>query len=721
MKDWWKKEIVYQIYPRSFYDSNNDGIGDIQGIIQKLDYLSDLGITMLWICPIYKSPMDDNGYDISDYYDINPEFGTMNDVDELISEAKKRNMKIIMDLVINHTSEEHEWFKEAMNNPHSPKHDYYIFKQGKERPNNWRSVFGGSVWEKVKDRDEYYFHSFSKKQPDLNWENEELRKELYKMINWWLDKGIAGFRVDAINFIKKDQSYQNGIVDGQDGLSACFPYTRNQSGIEVFFKELREETFEKHNCMSVAETVGVKYSDLGIFIGEDGCFSMMFDFNYCNFDINEDEEWFRRQDWTVKDFRELLFTSQQEVQKLGWIASFLENHDQPRAIDKFIPKENHHYHSNTMLAGMFFNLRGTPFIYQGEEIGMENFVRDSLDDFDDISSHNQYHRAIEEGFSHAEAMKFLNQRSRDNSRVPMQWDDSKYGGFSQHEPWLKMCGNQSTINVENQIHDSHSIYSFYKEMINIRKKENTLVYGDFKAIENINDNVIAYQRIYKDQIIICLCNFADEVMKIPYISGTIFLNNYDTYTLKQLQPYQFVMLKGIKTHDYFMNSSRLGFSLWSDNDIELMISLYGQRDVSQFISANGVFTNNQIEHRLNNEINNYKQYHIQYYPLFSLIDHSFVGCCGLRPTNELNVYEIGFHIKKECRHQGFAAEAAKQVIHYAFTSLNATKIIAGHHPDNMASKALISNLGFKYIQDSYYEPTGLMHPTYAIRKDDSHA
>ena len=339
--EWWKKEVAYQIYPKSFKDSNGDGIGDLRGIIEKLDYLEDLGVTLLWLCPIYKSPMDDNGYDISDYYDINPEFGTMADLEELIEKAKAKGIKIIMDLVINHSSDEHAWFQEALKDPNSPYHDYYIFKSSKDgkEPNNWRSVFGGSVWQKVEGRDEYYFHAFSKKQPDLNWENPTLRQELYKMINWWLDKGIAGFRVDAINFIKKDQRYLDGPVDGQDGLSACFAYSRNQPGIEVFFDELKKETFEKHNCMTVAEAVGVQYKDLGIFIGEQGCFSMMFDFNYCNFDISEDEEWFKRQDWTTKQFKELLFTSQREVQKLGWIASFLENHDQPRAIDKFIYKK----------------------------------------------------------------------------------------------------------------------------------------------------------------------------------------------------------------------------------------------------------------------------------------------------------------------------------------------------------------------------------------------
>lgn len=543
MNEWWKNEIAYQIYPRSFKDSNHDGIGDIRGITEKLDYLSDLGVTLLWLCPIYKSPMDDNGYDISDYYDINPEFGTMEDLDELIDEAKKRNIKIIMDLVLNHSSDEHEWFKKALKDPECKEHDYYIFKQGKQRPNNWRSVFGGSVWEKVEGRDEYYMHSFSKKQPDLNWENPELRQELYKMINWWLEKGIAGFRVDAINFIKKDQSYCDGKVDGKDNLASCFDYCRNQPGIEVFFEELKKETFAKHNCMTVAEAVGVEYKDLGIFIGDQGCFSMMFDFNYSNFDIDEDEQWFNRKDWDIPSFKKLLFTSQEEVQKLGWIASFLENHDQPRAISKFFPdKKDHDYYTNTLLAGMFFNLRGTPFIYQGEEIGMENFERTSIDDFDDISSISQYKRAIEEGHTKEDALHLINLRSRDNTRTPMQWDDSVFGGFSSHVPWIKMTGNQDMINAASQIHDPHSIYSFYKSMISIRKQEETLVLGDFKALKT-PDEVIGYSRSYKGEEIICLCNFSHESIPYDFEEGTILLSNYEENDALSLKPHQFIMIK----------------------------------------------------------------------------------------------------------------------------------------------------------------------------------
>ncbi len=313
MSECWKKEVVYQIYLRSFCDSNHDGIGDIQGIISKLDYLKDLGVTMLWIWPMYKSPLADNGYDISDYYDMLEDYGTMKDVDELIAEAKKRNIGILMDLVINHTSDEHAWFQEALKDPDSKYRNYYIFKKGVDgrAPTNWRSVFGGSVWEKVENEDTYYFHAFAKKQPDLNWENPEMRKDIYKMINWWLDKGISGFRVDAINFIKKGQRWC-------DGLSACFQFCRNKEGIEDFFHELREETFDKHQCMAVAEAVDVPYDQLETFIGKTGCFSMMFDFLHSNLDITKNEEWFPDQDWSIKAYKDALFASQIEINKLGW-------------------------------------------------------------------------------------------------------------------------------------------------------------------------------------------------------------------------------------------------------------------------------------------------------------------------------------------------------------------------------------------------------------------
>lgn len=398
-RQWWQKEIVYQIYPKSFNDSNGDGIGDIKGITEKLGYLSDLGVTMLWICPIYKSPMDDNGYDISDYFDLAPEFGKMEDLDELIEKASEKGIKIILDLVINHTSDEHKWFEEAISNPESKYHDYYIFKEGQEVPNNWRSVFGGSVWEKVKGRDEYYFHAFGKKQPDLNWENEEVRKTLYDMVNYWLEKGIAGFRIDAITFIKKDLTYKSLEADGVDGLVKCTKTSRNQPGIEKFLHELKRETFDKYNCVTVAEAPGVGYDELDDFIGEDGYFSMIFDFKYADLDVASGSEWFKRIPWTVKDLRERIMASQMAIQKYGWGANFIENHDQPRSTTKYLIEQQNNKDAIKMLGAMYFLLRGTPFIYQGQELGMTNFERKLIDEFNDISSIDQYYRAIQEGLS----------------------------------------------------------------------------------------------------------------------------------------------------------------------------------------------------------------------------------------------------------------------------------------------------------------------------------
>ena len=535
MKQWWQKEVVYQIYPKSFYDSNHDGIGDVQGIIQKLDYLKELGVTMLWICPIYASPMDDNGYDISDYYAIHPQFGTMEDVEELIQKAKAMGIKIIMDLVVNHTSDEHAWFQEAIKNPDSPYRDFYIFKEGKEghAPTNWRSIFGGSVWEKVPNEDNmYYFHAFQKKQPDLNWENPKMRQAIYDMINWWLDKGIAGFRVDAINFIKKNQAYPDGIADGTDGLCSCIDYSRNQEGIEVFFQELRKHTFDRHECMSVAEACGVPYRQLAPFIDEkDGCFSMMFDFNYCDFDIGDHEEWFIRKTWTPKEYRDMLFLSQQEVNALGWVASFLENHDQPRSVNKLIPiDEERNYYSKTMLGAMYFFLRGVPFIYQGQEIGMENACRHSIEEFDDCGSINQYHRALEEGFTEKEALHFVNMRSRDNARTPMQWNDATYAGFSDTAPWLALNDNYHMINVEKDRQDVHSIFKFYQAMIQLRQNSeysDILTYGDFKGMK-YQDEILAYQRSYEGHVVEVICNYSNTSQSVK-LDGDIqvLLSNDD--------------------------------------------------------------------------------------------------------------------------------------------------------------------------------------------------
>lgn len=549
-KKWWQKEIVYQIYPKSFQDSNDDGIGDLKGIISRLDYLKNLGVTMLWLCPIFQSPMADNGYDISDYLNIAEEFGTMEDLKELIFKAKEKDIKIILDLVLNHTSDEHKWFKEALKSKDSPYHDYYIFKESKDIPNNWRSVFGGSVWEKVPDRDEYYFHSFGKKQPDLNWENPVLRKELYKMINQWSQIGVAGFRVDAITFIKKDLSFKSQESDGIDGLVKCTKMVRNQEGIENLLFELKEETFKKYDCMTVAEAAGVRYDQLNDFIGEDGFFSMVFDFKYADLDIASGSEWFKRIPWNVEDLKKRIFDSQMFVQKYGWAANFIENHDQPRAATKYLLKYERNETAVKMLGAMYFFLRGTPFIYQGQELGMTNFKREKISDFDDLSSIDQYYRSIEEGYTEEEALEFVNLRSRDNTRTPFPWSNEKYGGFSKHKPWLKLIDNYDEINANIQVGKKNSIFEFYKSMISFRqtsKYSDCLIYGSIEPIETTNKDVIAYKRQYNGMIIYCYFNFTNKIVKencnkdfeiiFENLSGTELEDNLE------LKPFQAVLLK----------------------------------------------------------------------------------------------------------------------------------------------------------------------------------
>ena len=553
-KKWWKKEVGYQIYPRSFYDSNNDGIGDLNGITEKLDYLKDLGITLIWVCPIFKSPMDDNGYDISDYYDVNPEFGTKEDLEKLIVEAEKRGIKVILDLVINHTSDEHEWFLEALKNPESKYRNYYIFKRGENGlpPTNWRSHFGGSAWEKVEgEADEdgnemYYLHLFTKKQPDLNWENPEVRKELYQMVNYWLEKGIAGFRVDAINSIKKDARYLDLPVDGADGMAYNVEYTLNQPGIEEFLSELAKETFKKYNAMTVAETPMLEYERYNDFIGDDGFFTMIFDFSYTDLDMTKGGFYYSLRDIPTIELRDAIFESQLTQQKYGWGAPFFENHDLPRSLNKFFGEKANETNAK-LLANVFFFLRGTPFIYQGQEIGMDNFVRNDISEFDDIASKDQYQRALGEGFSSEEALYFVNKRSRDNSRTPMQWDNSKNAGFSKDEnskSWIKLTGSQATTNVADQINDKDSIFSHYKKMIDLRqngKYSDCLTFGDFISVPLENEKIIAYVRKYGNQKVLCISNFSElkQEVKLSEIAkalgekeikiGEILINNFDGF------------------------------------------------------------------------------------------------------------------------------------------------------------------------------------------------
>lgn len=554
--DWWKHAVVYQIYPKSFQDSNGDGIGDLKGIISRLDYLKRLGVNVLWLCPVYQSPMDDGGYDISDYYHIHPMFGDDADMDELIRKADGMGIKILMDLVVNHTSDEHEWFQQALKDPDSKYADYYIFKETADGnpPNNWRSYFGEPAWTRVEGTNRFYLHEFSRKQPDLNWENEALREEIYRMVNYWLDKGLAGFRIDAIGNIKKRLEYETFQPDGEDGLRYIGDWVLNQPGIEVFLRELNERTFRPHNSMTVAEA-NVPEELLNLFIGEEGFFSMVFDFSYTDIDVPATGEWFRPRDFTVEELRKAIFSSQRMVQEKGWGALYLENHDQNRSVNKYIPEEEIGYHSKTMLASLFFFLRGTPFIYQGQEIGMENIRMASIDDYDDIATRGQYARAMNAGLDKETAFDIVAKRSRDNSRTPMQWDSGKNAGFSSADrTWISVNPNYKSINAADQEHPD-SVLSFYRELIRLRKDSkysDIIISGEFLPYESEDPCVIAYQRSTAHERLLVIHNFQNRQSAIRLPKGhlkTVTGNFPDNHTQKdtpqrlyRLLPYECIAL-----------------------------------------------------------------------------------------------------------------------------------------------------------------------------------
>jgi len=554
--DWWKHAVVYQIYPKSFQDSNGDGIGDLKGIISRLDYLKRLGVNVLWLCPVYQSPMDDGGYDISDYYHIHPMFGDDADMDELIRKADGMGIKILMDLVVNHTSDEHEWFQQALKDPDSKYADYYIFKETADGnpPNNWRSYFGEPAWTRVEGTNRFYLHEFSRKQPDLNWENEALREEIYRMVNYWLDKGLAGFRIDAIGNIKKRLEYETFQPDGEDGLRYIGDWVLNQPGIEVFLQELNERTFRPHNSMTVAEA-NVPEELLNLFIGEEGFFSMVFDFSYTDIDVPATGEWFRPRDFTVEELRKAIFSSQRMVQEKGWGALYLENHDQNRSVNKYIPEEEIGYHSKTMLASLFFFLRGTPFIYQGQEIGMENIRMASIDDYDDIATRGQYARAMNAGLDKETAFDIVAKRSRDNSRTPMQWDSGKNAGFSSADrTWIRVNPNYKSINAADQEHPD-SVLSFYRELIRLRKDSkysDIIISGEFLPYESEDPCVIAYQRSTAHERLLVIHNFQNRQSAICLPKGhlkTVTGNFPDNHTQKdtpqrlyRLLPYECIAL-----------------------------------------------------------------------------------------------------------------------------------------------------------------------------------
>jgi glycosidase len=549
-KKWWKEGIVYQIYPKSFYDTNGDGIGDLNGIIDKLDYLKELGIDVLWLSPIYQSPMDDNGYDISDYYKIDPIFGSNKDMDELIKQSDKRGIKIIMDLVINHCSDEHRWFKKALEDPNSEEAEYFYFKRTEDEkiPNNWRSNFGGSAWEKTEDG-RFYLHTFSKKQPDLNWENPVLREKLYSIINWWLDRGIAGFRVDAITFIKKDTTFAS--QDTEDGSLYPIEKFENYPGICEFLTELKERTFDKYNCMTVGEAPGVYYDQLKDYAGQNGYFSMIFDFTYDHLSKDYSSDKDEKSINIINQWRNVVFKSQLTTQKIGWSPVFLENHDQPRCPNKFLKEDDIRYHSITMLATLYFLLRGTPFIYQGQELGMTNCHMNSIEEFQDTMAHTKYLEAISLGKIKEEILEDLNQNGRDNARTPFQWNDGENAGFTTGVPWIKINENYKQINVKLQEKNNDSVLNYYKKLIALRKNskyKEVLVYGTFEPYYEEYDNIVAYTRTIDDMKVMIINNFSNQINKIELTIATkiknVILNNYKEIDFRKnhllLKPYQSV-------------------------------------------------------------------------------------------------------------------------------------------------------------------------------------
>ncbi|OZQ65215.1 glucohydrolase [Paenibacillus sp. VTT E-133280] len=536
---WWKEATAYQIYPRSFMDSNGDGVGDLQGVISKLDYLQDLGINVIWICPIYKSPNDDNGYDISDYQDIMAEFGSMADFDQLLSEVHARGMKLILDLVINHTSDEHPWFVEARSSKDNAKRDYYIWrdpKDGKE-PNNWESIFSGSIWEFDPATEQYFMHVFSKRQPDLNWENPEVRKELYGMVNWWLDKGIDGFRVDAISHIKKI----SGLPDLPNPDHLPFVSSgaghMNREGIHDLLQELKQETFDRYDIMTVGEASGVSVDQAEMWVGEEqGKFNMIFQFEHLalwNKSVTGGLD--------VLQLKSALSRWQKGLEGRGWNALFIENHDQPRSVSTWGNDGEYWKASAKSLATMYFLMQGTPFIYQGQEIGMTNVRFDSMDDYDDVAMKNLYRLETDAGKSHEEVMEVIWKNGRDNSRTPMQWDDSENAGFSSGKPWMKVNPNFTEINVERAKQDPDSIYHHYKKLIALRAANPITVYGTYDLILPEDERIYAYTRTLGNEKLLVMSNLTSEeaLFDLPFDlefdSSELLLNNYEADPAEKIE------------------------------------------------------------------------------------------------------------------------------------------------------------------------------------------
>ncbi|CAH0141089.1 Oligo-1,6-glucosidase [Peribacillus simplex] len=550
-KAWWKEAVVYQVYPRSFMDSDGDGIGDINGILMKLDYLQELGVNVIWLSPVYQSPNDDNGYDISDYKSIMAEFGTMADFDRLLKAVHERGMKIMMDLVVNHSSDEHPWFKESRSSKDNPKRDYYIWKSGRngKEPNNWESIFKGSAWEYDEGTDEYYLHLFSRKQPDLNWENPKLREEIYSIMTWWLDKGVDGFRMDVINFLSKDQSYSDGAVHHEKQYGDGSPFFLNGPRIHEFMQEINQRALSGHDVITVGEMPGVSPEEAQLFTGKDrGELHMVFQFEHMDLGSGPAGKW-SNDKWKLTDLKRILSKWQTGLEGDGWNSLYWNNHDQPRIVSRFGNDGKYRIESAKMLAACLHMLQGTPYIYQGEELGMTNVAFESIDDYRDIETLNSYEELVNShGWSKERMMSAIHARSRDNARTPIQWNDSRNAGFTKGTPWIKVNPNFPEINAEKAYNDPNSIFHFYKKLIQLRKKHEIIVYGRFELLWPDDERIFAYTRSFEEEKLLVLCNFKEEQAsytlpeELHAYSATRLIGNYDQeeegISSKPLRPYE---------------------------------------------------------------------------------------------------------------------------------------------------------------------------------------
>jgi len=554
---WWKESVVYQIYPRSFNDSNNDGIGDIQGIIEKLDYIKKLGIDVIWLCPIYDSPNADNGYDIRDYRAVMDEFGTLEDVEKLIDEIHKRDMRVIMDLVVNHTSDEHEWFVKSKKSKDNAYRDYYIWKEGKQNnkpPTNWGSFFGGSTWTFDQNTEEYYLHLFTEKQPDLNWENKEVRDKIYKMMRWWLDKGIDGFRMDVINMISKDQSFPDGKISPNDDYGDGTPYFVNGPRLYEYIKEMGENVLFDYDIMTVGETFNFGVENAKKFAKSEGkdLLNMVFHFELMSVDRKDDNKWVKKE-IDLTEIKDIYKKWNQKLYEKGWNAIYLGNHDQPRIVSRFGDDQQYRQESAKMLATMMMTMPGTPYIFQGEEIGMTNVAFDDIGKYRDVETINYLRIQTRKGRSKDKVMEEIHRVSRDNSRTPMQWNDNKNAGFTESTPWINVNPNYKEINVENALQNDDSIFYHYQELINLRKAEPTLIYGKYLPILEEHQQVFAYRRKFKEEEFLIVINFFGKEVKLSLPEKInldeykLMIKNYKNVNKKQnplkLKPYESLVFK----------------------------------------------------------------------------------------------------------------------------------------------------------------------------------